>query len=1006
MKKQIYFLILIFYSCLSNSLAQQLYFNHLSVNNGLSQGVNNCIFKDSQGFVWISSYDGLNRFDGMSCISYRSSVNEAIGLKGTLFLNILEDQNSNLWIGSNAGLNFYNRQLNVFQNFRIGDRHQEDQFYSPFYIDDKNNIWLQSVSDIIVFNSDTKSFKLIKHFPSPGNLIINTFPKEPFRSLRQIFAIKNNKEMFWLADLSGEEVQWHSIQFPFPSTHITSLLPTSGKRFWMGTDRGASYFELNRKLDRMRQVVNMNIKNVTALHLDPNGTLWVGTLQQGLLSVDTLARKIKNQYVNSSYSSYTLAGNQVRYITSDNKGELWVSIWGKGVDYTSLDMFRFNHHVTKEEAVLAGTDNFIRSIIQVDNEFWCGTQSSGILILDKEKKIKQSIQTGIPASIEYLFLDKNKLIWACTFEGLFIIDPKSKKIIKLPENDSGKDLASNQYNFISSLPNGSMIVSSNAGLFLVDIKDGKYHFSTVKGIENTDNVFLTTYIDKLNHIYVSQAFKGFSVYNLSGDSLKPITDFPFEATIKCFSESNDSILWIGSTIGLIKFNKFDLQFQKLYTTSQGLSNQYIYGIIPDNNYLWVSTNSGINRVDLLNKKIKIFSAGDGLQSNEFNTYSFCKSEDGEILFGGVNGINSFFPADFRGNTYPPQIILTGIQINDSTFFSDINPSVLKNLNLKYQQNTVKFQFTVIQYSNSAANTLNYMLKGYDKSWVSATNKTQIRYSNLPPGQYTLIVKAYNADGIEAENTYSLPITVKAPWWRSIWFECLTAFLVLGIVHFISRSYLNRRLEKQKVQLEKKQAIEKERTRISHDMHDDLGSGLTMIAILSEVAKKQLTEPEKAKELLEKIAVASRDLVDSLQDIIWLLNPKNDTIESLSAYIREYGLKYFEPLSVKLEFIYPEQFSKNRLGDEQRRNIFLSVKESFNNIAKHAEPNKIIVSIQETSNEFRLIITDDGKGFDMNSVRIFANGLKNMQTRIEQSGGHYFITSQPEKGTQTEIKFQI
>jgi signal transduction histidine kinase/ligand-binding sensor domain-containing protein len=1006
MKKQLYILILIFYSCFSNSLAQQLYFNHLSVNNGLSQGVNNCIFKDSQGFVWISSYDGLNRFDGLSCISYHSDINVNSGLKGTLFLNILEDKNSNLWIGSNAGLNFYNRKLGEFQNFRISDRVQEDQFYSPFYIDDKNNIWLQSVSDIIIYNFETKTFKLFKHFPPPGNLIIKTFPNEPFHPLQQIFAVKNNPEVLWLADFTKKDLQWHSIRFPTPAKLITAILPISDKRIWIGSESGACYYQIDKKVDHISQVASVDIKKISTMHLDQKGMLWVGTLQQGIFSVDTLARKVKNQYLNSSYNAYTLSGNQVRYITSDDKGELWVSVWGKGVDYTNLNMFRFNHYVTKEEAVQAGTENFIRSIIQVNDEFWCATQASGILILDENKKIKQSIHKGIPSTIEYLFLDKNKLVWACTFEGLFLIDPKTKKITKLPDNTSVKDLASNQYNFISSLPNGSKLVSSNAGLFLLHVKNGKFLFSKVKGLSNADNVFLTTYIDQLNHIYISKAFKGFSVFKLSGDSLKFMSDFPMEASIKCFSESNDSILWIGSTIGLISFNKYNLHLQKLYTTNQGLSNQYIYGILPEKNYLWLSTNAGINRLDTRNIKVKVFSVGDGLQSNEFNTYSFCKSDKSEILFGGVNGINSFLPEDFRGNSYPPQLILTGIQINDTTFLSSVNPSVIKDLKLKYQQNTVAFQFTVIQYSNPASNTISYMLKGYDKSWVNATNKTQIRYSNLPPGQYTLNVRAFNADGIEAEKTYKLPITVRWPWWRSPWFELLSFLTFLGIMHIISRSYLNRRLEKQKAQLGQIHAVEKERTRISRDMHDDLGSGLTMIAILSEVVKKRLSKPKEAEELLERIAIASRDLVDHLQDIIWLLNPKNDTIESLSAYIREYGLKYFEPIPVELEFIFPEQFSKNRLGEEQRRNIFLSVKESFNNIAKHAEPNKIIVSIQETSNEFRLIITDDGKGFDMNSVRLFANGLKNIQNRIEQSGGNYFITSQPGKGTQTEIKFQI
>jgi len=986
--------------------AQQLYFNHLSVNNGLSQGVNNCIYRDTKGFVWISSYDGLNRFDGQSCIIFRSSMDETNGLKGTLFLNILEDKNSNLWIGSNAGLNFYNRQLDVFQNFRIEDRNNNEQFYSPFYIDDENNIWLQSFSDIIIFNPESKKFKFLNHFFSSGNLIVKPLQVELYQPLKQIFAINNNLPVLWQGKIADKEITWHSNPLPIPANSITAILPAGKKTVWFGTNNGVYSYQINRRNNYITKLADGKIKSVSSLHIDQNGTLWVGTLQQGLFNIDTSVRKVKNQYENSVYNGYTLAGNHIKYITTDEKGELWLSVWGKGIDYTSLKRFRFNYHVTKEEAIQAGTDNFIRSIIQVNNEFWCGTQASGILILDENKKIKQSFHDGLPLSIEHLLLDKNNQIWASTFEGLFVIDPGTKKIIKLPFNTAGYSSASNQFNFINSLPNGSMLASTNAGIFIIEKFKNNYQFKRVKGIINAEDVFLTTYIDQFNHIYISRAFKGFSVYEFSGDSMNLLKELRLEATIKCFNESADSSLWIGSTIGLIRYNKYKFQMQELITTKEGLSNQYIYGILPDGDHLWLSTNAGINRFDIKDKKIKIFSPGDGQQSYEYNTYSFYKTNKGEILFGGVNGINSFFPTDYKNNSYPPQLILTGLQINDTIFKTPVNESEIRELNLDYQQNTIGFQFTVIHYANSSGNTLSYILQGYNKSWISVPSKTLLKYTKIPPGHYTLKVKAFNADGIEADHILSLPITIKSPWWQSLWFELLATLTFFGLMHIISGSYIRRRLEKQRTILEKRQAIEKERNRISRDMHDDLGSGLTTIAILSEVVKKRLSEPEKAKELLDKIAVSSRDLVDSLQDIIWLLNPKNDTIESLSSYIREYGLKYFEPLSVQLDFNYPEKFSGTHLSEEQRRNTFLSVKESFNNIAKHAACNKVIVSIQETETEFRLSISDDGKGFEMNSVRLFANGLNNMQNRIEQAGGNYSITSNPGKGTLTEIKFYL
>ncbi|MEO7049965.1 MAG: histidine kinase [Ferruginibacter sp.] len=198
----------------------------------------------------------------------------------------------------------------------------------------------------------------------------------------------------------------------------------------------------------------------------------------------------------------------------------------------------------------------------------------------------------------------------------------------------------------------------------------------------------------------------------------------------------------------------------------------------------------------------------------------------------------------------------------------------------------------------------------------------------------------------------------------------------------------------------------ERNRIAQDMHDDLGSGLTKIAILSEVAKTQLLQPEKAKKQLENIAVSSRELVDSLQDIIWILNTKNDTVESLASYVREYALKFFEPFETNVKFVYPDEIQDVKLTEEQRLNLFLVIKETLNNTAKHAWCNTITIELTQIQKALFFIIKDDGKGFEMNNTRIFGNGLQNMKTRMEQVNGVYKITSEKGKGTITKLSVNV
>jgi signal transduction histidine kinase/ligand-binding sensor domain-containing protein len=977
--------------------SQPLYFDHLSVNNGLSQGVNNCIFRDSKGFVWISSYDGLNKYDGVDCINYHSSPDNTNGLKGTLFLNILEDSHSNLWIGSNAGLNYYVRKENRFISFTHNNAANGQRFYSPFFIDDKENVWVQSGSAIYIFNKSNSSFALIDDSFPAGNLIIK--PATSSGSMNKLYAISNNLPVLWEGSFKSKRINWRSITLPVDS-RVLSFLPSAGG-FWMGTEEDLYLFN-GTKIEKLVETNGLRPQKVISLIIH-NNELWAGTVKDGLYRIDPQTGAVKDHYANSVYNNYSLSGNQIHYLYADEKGDFWVSVWGKGVNYTNLNEFRFNHYLSKEEAVNAGVDNFIRSIIQVNNELWCGTQVSGILILNKDKKLISRIKSPLPASIEHLCQVENT-IWAATLDGLFLIDSDTKKVTQLPRNDKPGE-PSNQFNFLLPLDNGSVLASTNNGLYLVNAKAGKYFYSAVKGWKGNSKVFLTGYYDGNGFVYVSSPFSGFSVCRLVNDSLIFVKDFALDATIKCFTEQGDSILWIGTTSGIIKFDRKNREIKKLITEQDGLSNQFIYGIILDKDELWCSTNAGINSYNIKSSRVKSYTIGDGLQSNEFNTYSCCLTKEGELIFGGINGLNSFFPSNLGISSYKPELILTSIFVND-TAFNAVQPSLIKSLNLSYNQNTLGFQFTVLHYGNASANTITYMLEGYDKTWINSGNKVPVRYANIPPGDYTLRVRAYNADGVDAEVEYKLAIKIRAPWWQSWWFTLIAATSVAIIIYLISRSYVNKQIEKQRAEISRKEAINKERDRISRDMHDDLGSGLTMIAILSEVVKAQLKEPEKAKESLEKIADVSRDLVDNLQDIVWLLNPKNDTLENLSSYIREYGLKYFEPMPVMIDFDYPDEFSVKHLNDELRRNTFLCVKESFNNIAKYAECTKVEVSVCESFEQVKLTIKDNGRGFEPQSVRVFGNGLKNMKARIEKAGGKYSIVSAPGEGTYTEIRIPL
>jgi signal transduction histidine kinase len=242
----------------------------------------------------------------------------------------------------------------------------------------------------------------------------------------------------------------------------------------------------------------------------------------------------------------------------------------------------------------------------------------------------------------------------------------------------------------------------------------------------------------------------------------------------------------------------------------------------------------------------------------------------------------------------------------------------------------------------------------------------------------------------------------SPFWKTWWFISLVALTLAAIFFFVVRYVSTRKLREQLLILEKEKAIETERARISRDMHDDLGSGLTKIAILSEVTQRQLQQPEKAEQQLHTISDSARTLIDNLSEIIWTLNPQHDNLDSLMAYIRDYATRYFDGMDVSAMFDYPSLIPQIHLTDQQRRSIFLVVKESLNNISKHAKATRVNIELKIKPNIFQILISDSGNGFDILNPRAGGNGLKNMSHRMHEVSGEYTITSVIGKGTITTL----
>jgi signal transduction histidine kinase len=285
---------------------------------------------------------------------------------------------------------------------------------------------------------------------------------------------------------------------------------------------------------------------------------------------------------------------------------------------------------------------------------------------------------------------------------------------------------------------------------------------------------------------------------------------------------------------------------------------------------------------------------------------------------------------------------------------------------------------------SQATKFRYRLKGFD-DWVETSEDRLANYTNVPSGKYTFQLQAANNEGIWNQQLLELPVHIATPWWQTWWFRLLAAILVMALVFLGLRFYINRKVELQRLTMEKKQAIEKERTRIATDMHDDLGAGLSRIKFLSETIGMKKQQHLPTEEAIDHIRTYSHEMIDKMGEIVWALNEKNDTLWDLLSYTRAYAVEYLEQNGIACHVVEPDAIPQRVVSSEFRRNIYLTVKEALHNVVKHAQATDVFISIDIAADRLSIQISDNGKGFDKPG-RASGNGLLNMQARIRELRG--------------------
>lgn len=1012
----IYFLPAILFSDIAVAQIPNLYFKHLTPNDGLTQGVINFIYTDTKGFVWMTGMDGINRFDGSHCIA-NGDIAPGLNNPG-ITRNIIEDKNGDIWIGYNDGLIQYSYQSNQFTLHKLAvfsgelNKNGHVGIYQPIGSDMENNIIISGQNQMaIMYNTITGLLNYIKEpveHVHLGSIHVPASIPSLQKGWKWILNTNDSILIYTLSGITADKPIWKTEGFSWQGKLEGEIwMPDENNLFFYSNKRIYKYYFASGAI-KMSPEIQSYTSNLT-FSPDTKGNVLISNTGNGIQLLDTASMQISLQINYNIGNSNGISSHQVGAFIDRNQ-MLWVKSWGKGVDYADLKEARFTSYLSTDEAKTFGFSNFIRGIAEApDGDFFCSTQS-GIIVLDKNLHFKK-ILPGCRRDIQYPDLAQvgNNLYYvsdANQTPGFSRYDLQTG-ITKMFKDQSRFQHLNPHFYRINNINFNEMLLASNEGIWKFII--GTESIETIPGINiNPDSLYqlVGSYQDKKEQVYLCSNNHGFSVYNNVEGIYKVVFTMNEKITVKHFIPKNDSLLWIGTSGGLYLFNIMQLKIINHFTTDEGLPNNVVYAIEQDDyNNLWLSTNKGLSYFNISKNTFTNFTMEDGLQANEFNTHAVIKTTDGRIIFGGVNGLTVVNPGILTAKTQSPVLQITELK-SDSTF----NPYPYNEKDAAFiihaGTNTIEVELTAINFSNPRLCKIKYRLLGFEDNWQFTTNPGRIRFTRLPPGRYILEAISSDIRGEFGTEVKKLEIIVEAFWWQTTWARISAFAIIISLLALSILAYMRYKLKRQEEKLEKQVAIQSERERIISDLHDDVGATLSSMHIYSDLAKSVWDkQPGQSKDMVSRISVQSRELMNRMNDIVWSLKTPGEEKNSLLLKLKNYSQDLLSGKSIGVHFDIDETLDLKMTDPLVRKNVLLIAKEAINNIAKYSEATDTFITFIQKEDQVLFSIRDNGKGFNAGKPAN-GNGLGNMAQRCKQLNGTCIIESAPGKGVTINCLFPL
>lgn len=1043
MGKRVLTILVFFFLSTSIMKAQSVEFSHLTINDGLSQNAVHSIAQDKKGFMWFGTKDGLNRYDGQSFKVFRHNPDDSTTISDNNILALHLDRRGWLWAGTQqGGLNYYKPEKNTFSKLDHLSVDSGQIIRDQIYVvkeDQQGNIWVGTRMNglfLIKRNSETGTPESVTNFRhqkgKPGSLFDNQIFDILIDEEGDVWIGTDRAVSRYLPESQAFEHFEISLQFHIENDYqfyysISSLYPAPNGKLWLGTSEGLMLFnkstgetELFPQRNESGQPFYRRIRKITE---DKQGNLWLAT-PHGLGIFNPVTSEYR-YYESDPFDASTISYHSITSMYKSRNDIMWLGTAGMGIDIYNPNSSRFS--TFKGIDFRPDLSSFsIRDVLEDrSGNVWMVTQK--LYQWNRaDHTLDEMNDLFVPDNLENetieiwnLIEDKQGVYWAASTDGLLSRKPKSGQVTFYEFSpDITNGLPQREVYYVFEDRKGEIwVITENYLCHLLEPENGvfrSYRFNPSDSVREQIRPAITE--DQSGNFWIGTSI-GLLYFNRDSESFVQYVHDPEDPTslshnlIKSIlpdPEQPDRFLWVGTAGGL---NQFDIELETFtrFGTDDGLPNNVIYGILPDDRgNLWVSTNHGLSTFNPGEMHFRNYDVQDGLQSNEFNTGAYFRSQSGELFFGGINGLNHFYPKQITDNPNPPEIVLTGFSIDGREITHQNSPGIVdapipstQNIRVSHNEDVLTFQFAALDFSAPGKNQYAYKMEGLSENWVESGNHSSAVFTNLRHGEYTLRIKASNNDGIWNEAGISIGLIVTPPWWHTWW-----AYAGYGLLFFIgfyslrryelNRYQLKTQLELERVQTESLRKLDHLKSQFFANISHEFRTPLTLIlGQIETVLTSKIDRNEKRKlEMATKNANRLLSLINQLLDLSKLESGKmeiNSEQHNIVSFLKSL-LYSFETLAESKEIeLYFQSESESipvRFDADKLEQVFVNL---ITNAFKFTEPGGQ-VSLSVSKNEKHTIeirVKDTGIGIPENHLNnIFDRfyQVDSSTTRIHEGSG--------------------